>query len=128
MYKNYKYKDTWNFTETFNLVLMLKLLKFLLFSSLLNRRRARRRRVHLNMLEVAFLSCGSRSGSRRTSSRSPITPIFSSPFMSKSWRVKTFTQFTAETAADYIQDILQRDWQNQRVHDEIIKDNLSDFI
>lgn len=48
--------------------------------------------------------------------------------MSKSWRVKTFTQFTAETAADYIQDILQRDWQNQRVHDEIIKHILFDFI
>lgn len=36
------------------------------------------------MFVVAFLSCGSRSGSRRTSSKRPMTPIFSSPFMSKS--------------------------------------------
>lgn len=47
--------------------------------------------VHLNMFVVAFLSCGSRSGSRSTSSRSPTTPIFSSPFKSKSWQTTKHT-------------------------------------
>lgn len=40
--------------------------------------------AHLRMFVVAFLSCGSRSGSRRTSSRRPITPSFSSLLESKS--------------------------------------------
>lgn len=41
--------------------------------------------VYLNMLAVAFLSWGRRSGSLRTSSRRQITDSFSSPFISKSW-------------------------------------------
>lgn len=40
---------------------------------------------YLIMLVVAFLSCGSRSGSRSISSRRLITPDFSSLFISKSW-------------------------------------------
>jgi len=41
--------------------------------------------MYLKMLFVAFLSWGSRSGSRSTSSRRLITPVFSSLFNSKSW-------------------------------------------
>ncbi len=39
----------------------------------------------LSMFAVAFLSWGRRSGSLNTSSSRQITPIFSSPFISKSW-------------------------------------------
>lgn len=44
---------------------------------------------NLKMLVVAFLSCCSRSGSRNTSSSRLMTPVFSSPFISKSWWTNT---------------------------------------